>query len=93
LPCIVSDNPYAYYARVAQLLNPPPPTPAGIIRCRWSESQLRSERQRRAGAFIGKDVSVGEHCVIGPGCIIGDGVRLGAGSGCSMATSPSTQAA
>ena len=80
LPCIVSDNPYAYYARVAQLLNPPPQTPAGIHPAAVSESQLDPSVSVAAGAIIGKDVSVGEHCVIGPACILGDGVRLGAHS-------------
>lgn len=79
-PCIVSDNPYAYFARVAQMLNPLPRTPAGIHPAALSESKLDPSVSVAAGAVIGKDVSIGDHCVIGPACILGDGVRLGAHS-------------
>jgi UDP-3-O-[3-hydroxymyristoyl] glucosamine N-acyltransferase len=77
LPCIVSDNPYAYYARVAQLLNPPPQIPAGIHPAAVVESELDPSISVAAGAHVGKNVRIGRNCVIGPGCILGDGVALG----------------
>jgi len=80
LPCIVSDNPYGYYARVSQLLNPPPPMPAGIHPAATVESRLEPSVSVAAGAFVGKDVRIGAGCVIGPGCRIGDGVAIGAHS-------------
>jgi len=63
-PRIVADNPYVYYARVAQLLYPvrtpePPIHPAAVI---------------------GRDVTLGEGVVIHAGCVIGDGVSIGDGS-------------
>lgn len=77
LPCIVSDNPYAYFARVAQLLNPLPQIPAGIHPTAVVETELDPSISVAAGAYVGKNVQVGRNCVIGPGCILGDGVALG----------------
>lgn len=78
LPCIVSDNPYAYYARVAQLLNPPLQAPPGIHPTAVVGTKLDPSVSVGAGAYIGKDVKIGESCIIGPGCVIGEGVVLGA---------------
>ncbi len=80
LPCIVSDNPYAYYARVAQALNPPPQIPAGIHPAAVVESALDPSISVAAGAYVGKNVRVGRNSVVGPGCILGDGCSLGAHS-------------
>ncbi|MBZ0125657.1 MAG: UDP-3-O-(3-hydroxymyristoyl)glucosamine N-acyltransferase [Rhodocyclaceae bacterium] len=77
LPCIVSDNPYAYYARVAQLLNPPQQFPGGIHPTAVVETTLHPSICVGAGAYVGKDVRIGEGSVIGPSCILGDGVELG----------------
>lgn len=79
-PCIVSDNPYAYYARVAQLLNPPSLVPSGVHPASVVESRLDSGISVGAGAYVGRDVDIGEGCIIGPGCVVGDGVVLGAQS-------------
>ena len=79
-PCIVSDNPYAYFARVAQLLNPPRRHPAGIHPSSTVASELDDSVSVAAGAQVGRNVQIGEHSVVGPGCIIGDGVVLGAHS-------------
>lgn len=75
---IVSDNPYAYFARVAQLLNPPPQFPGGIHPSAVVETKLHPSICVGAGAYIGKDACIGEGSVIGPGCVLADGVELGA---------------
>ncbi len=77
LPCIVSDNPYAYYARVAQLLNTPPRAPSGIHPSAVVETELDQSVSIGAGTYVGKNVKIGGDSVIGPGCSIGDGVTLG----------------
>jgi len=77
LPCIVSDNPYAYYARVAQLLNPPRQESPGIHPSAVVETSLAPGVSVGAGTFIGKDVKIGEGSAIGSGCVIGEGVSLG----------------
>lgn len=80
LPCIVSNNPYAYYARVAQLLNPPPQAPSGIHPTAVVDSKLDPSVSVGAGTYIGMDAVIGESTLIGPGCVIGAGVVLGPGS-------------
>ncbi len=77
LPCIVSDNPYAYYARVAQLLNPSWREASGIHPKAVVETILDPSVSVGAGTCVGKDVRIGKASVIGPGCIIGEGVAMG----------------
>src|SRR5262245_37514097 len=66
LPRIVSDNPYAYFARVSQLFNPlllqAPGVPPGAVAA--------------GSARIGKGVSIGPGCVVGEGVTIGDDTCL-----------------
>lgn len=71
-PCsvLLSDNPYATYARAAQLLHPPPERPAGV-----HPSALIDE-----GVALGRDVHVGANAVIESQARIGDGAVIGAGS-------------
>ena len=80
LPCIASDNPYAYYARVAQLLNPSPQTPSGIHPSAVVESKLDQSVSIGAGVYVGKGVTIGTGSDIGPGCSIGNDVTLGSQS-------------
>jgi UDP-3-O-[3-hydroxymyristoyl] glucosamine N-acyltransferase len=67
---LVTANPYATYARIAQLLNPEPTFAAG----------------RHASAVVADDAQVdptawvGPHCHVGSGCSVGPGVYLGPGS-------------
>lgn len=77
LPCIVSDNPYAYFARLAQLLNPPPPAIPGIHSAAVVESDLEPSISIGPGTHVGRDVIIGKGSIIGPGCVIGDGVTIG----------------
>lgn len=74
---IVTGNPYAYYARVAQLLNPSSRPEAGISRLAFVGSDLPPSVHVAAAAVVGVGVSMGEGCVIHAGAVIGDGVSLG----------------
>ena len=69
IPRIVCANPYAYYAKVAALLNPPERGPAGV----HPSAVVAPDAQVAASAGIGPLVS------IGPGARIGSGARIGAG--------------
>jgi UDP-3-O-[3-hydroxymyristoyl] glucosamine N-acyltransferase len=81
-PCarLVSDNPYAAFARIAHLLNPPPALEPGIdatARIDASASVAGSASVGpyaviEAGARIGERAQVGAHCVVGPQSVIGD---------------------
>lgn len=75
--CIVTDDPYGYYARVAQWLHPAARPAPGIHAAATVSSTLPSSASVAAGACIGRDVRMGEHVSIGPGCVIGDGVEIG----------------
>ena len=77
---IVTGNPYAYYARVATLLNPVPPAAPGIHPAAVVASALPASASVGAHVSIGREVTLGEGIVIHPGCVIGDGVTIGAGS-------------
>jgi UDP-3-O-[3-hydroxymyristoyl] glucosamine N-acyltransferase len=63
-PCIVCADPYAYFARVAQLLDPTPRPQPGV----------------HPSAVVAADARLGEAVSIGPGCVIGAGVSIGAAS-------------
>jgi len=65
LPRIVTDNPYAYFARVSQLFNPTV-TQAGI----------HPSAVIAPGAKLGEGVSIGAGCVVGEGVEIGEGSCL-----------------
>lgn len=69
LPRIVTDNPYAYYARVTALLNPGPAIVAGVA----PSASLASD------VILGTGVSIGEHAVIASGAVLGDMAIVGAG--------------
>lgn len=80
LPRIVCRNPYAYYARLATLLNPPAPTAPGVHPSAVCASLVPGSASIGAHVSIGKGVELGEGVVIHPGCVIGDGVVIGDGS-------------
>ncbi|MBK7645890.1 MAG: UDP-3-O-(3-hydroxymyristoyl)glucosamine N-acyltransferase [Betaproteobacteria bacterium] len=79
-PRIVTANPYAYYARVATLLNPSVVTSNGIHASALVDSILPDSVSVRQNVCIGRDVIIGENVTIHAGCVIGDGVSIGEGS-------------
>lgn len=80
LPRIVTDNPYAYFARVSSLLNPATIPLAGVHPTAIVDATASVPPSASVGAYavIGKGVQIGERVVIGPGSTIGDHVTLGA---------------
>ena len=78
--CIVTANPYAYYARVASLLNPLQAGFCGVHPSAAVDSVVPESVSIGAQVCIGRDVELGDNVVIHAGCVIGDGVRIGAGS-------------
>ena len=79
-PRIVTANPYAYYARVAGLLNPEAAVVRGVHPSAVSESELPASVMVGPQVSIGKNVALGENVRIHAGCVIGDGVTIGADS-------------
>lgn len=79
LPRIVTANPYAYFARVAQLLNPiSAPSPgvhsSAVIQ---EDADVPVTAYIAAQAVIGRHVKLGNNVSIGPGCVVGDHVSIG----------------
>ena len=79
-PRIVTANPYAYYARVAALLNPPQLGFSGVDASAVLRSPVPASCSVGPHVTIGKSVVIGENVVLHAGCVIGDGVEIGDGS-------------
>ena len=79
-PRIVTGDPYAYYARVAGLLNPDRTGFSGVHPSVASGSPLPASAAVGPHVSIGRGVVLGEDVVIHPGCVIGDDVSIGDGS-------------
>jgi len=79
-PCIVTDHPYVYFARLLTLLHPEPPFRAGVDRTAVIEPSAKVSRLASIGpgAVIGRGAAIGPGARIGAGCVIGGGVRVGA---------------
>jgi len=80
LPRIVAADPYVYFARVSQLLNPLRLPAPGAALSAVVASEVPASVSIGAGASIGAGVVLGEAVVIGPGCHVGEGVHIGDGS-------------
>ncbi len=78
---LVSDNPYAAYARIAADLYPEPAFEPGIHAAASVDPSAVVDASSRveAGAVLGPGVRVGPGCLVGPGSVIGRDVVLGAG--------------
>lgn len=79
LPRIVTDNPYAYFARVSMLLNPTAASASGIHPSAVVDAtaSVPASASVDAHAVIGRGVRIGEFAVIGAGAVIGDHVIIG----------------
>lgn len=77
---IVAEDPYLYFARVAQLFHPPRLPDPGVDASARVYSPVPASVSVGPGATVGADVVIGEHVVIGAGCHVGDGACIGDGS-------------
>ena len=79
LPRIVSDNPYAYFAKVSALLNPLPEARPGVHSAAviGAGAQIDPTASIAATAVIGEGTTIGAHSVIGAGCCIGANTVIG----------------
>lgn len=83
-PVLVAANPYATYARIAQVLHPLPAAAPGRHPSSVVEPSAQVAESAHIGplAYIGARVVVGERAYVGPGCVveadseIGDDTRL-----------------
>jgi UDP-3-O-[3-hydroxymyristoyl] glucosamine N-acyltransferase len=76
---LVSKNPYAAYARVAQFLHPEPVATPGVHASAVVDATARIAASAHVGpqAVIEAGVTLGERAVIGAGCVLGAGAAIG----------------
>jgi UDP-3-O-[3-hydroxymyristoyl] glucosamine N-acyltransferase len=80
-PAILTPQPYLYYARVAQWLNPPPEAVPGIHPSATVDAaSIAKSASIGAQVWIGRGAQIGENVIIGANCSIGEGVVIGAGT-------------
>ena len=76
---ILSDDPYATYARMAAVVCPPPQYAAGIHPTAVVDAGavVAETAHVAANAVIGSGCRIGRNCYVGPGSFIGEDVTLG----------------
>lgn len=80
--CIITNDPYVYYARAAALIVPHMPVHSGV----HPDATVALSAEVDDGAWIGPravigaGAKIGAESFVGPGCVIGDGVEIGAGT-------------
>lgn len=76
---IVTDNPYLYFARVSQLLNPLPPVRSGVHSSAVVEPGALIEDGAEIGAlsYVGAGARIGANAVIAPRCYVGPNAEVG----------------
>ena len=79
---LISDNPYATYARVAALLNPAPAARPGIHPSAVVADDCHVDPSASIGPLcvIDAGVEIASGVVIGPGCVLGRGALVGEGT-------------
>ncbi len=79
VPVLVSDNPYACYARAVALLYPQETVSAGIHASAMVHPEAMVDAAARvdAGAVVAAGAQIGPAVQIGPGCVVGEGVVIG----------------
>lgn len=71
--CLITADPYLYYAKITALFHPLPKSKAG------SKAGIAASAVISASAQVSATADIGEQVVIGAGCVIGDEVVVGAG--------------
>lgn len=78
-PRIVADNPYAYFARVSALFNPPPAADPGVHPSAvvHPDAHVAPDASIGANAVVERGARVSAGSVVGAGCVIGAGSVIG----------------
>jgi UDP-3-O-[3-hydroxymyristoyl] glucosamine N-acyltransferase len=76
---LVTRNPYATYARIAQLLYPVPPVVAGRHPSAIVEPDAEVDPSARidAHAYVGRRARIGRRVIVGPGSVVLEGADIG----------------
>jgi UDP-3-O-[3-hydroxymyristoyl] glucosamine N-acyltransferase len=78
-PLIVCDNPYAYFGRVSDFLNPPEGLVPGVHPTAVVDVSAQVHPSACIGALasIASEAVIGARTLLGPGCHVGARVRIG----------------
>jgi UDP-3-O-[3-hydroxymyristoyl] glucosamine N-acyltransferase len=76
---IVTDNPYAYYARTVALFHPPRKAAAGVHPSACVDSTAQVARTAEIGPFavVAAGARIGERASVGAGSVVGEGASVG----------------
>jgi len=77
---ILTPQPYLYYARVAQWLNPVPMPASGVHPSAVVEGEVAPTASIGPHVWVGRGAKIADGVVIAANCSIGAGVDIGAGS-------------
>jgi len=82
VPALVGPNPYAAFARIAQVLHPQPAVTPGIHPSAVVDPRADVARDAAVGpqAVVEAGVVIGPRALVGPGCVVMHGARVGADS-------------
>jgi UDP-3-O-[3-hydroxymyristoyl] glucosamine N-acyltransferase len=80
LPRIICADPYAYFARVSNLFNPPRQAVAGAHPTAVIDRLATVDPTAEIGplCIVGSGARIGRNCIVGAGCVIGDDASIGA---------------
>jgi UDP-3-O-[3-hydroxymyristoyl] glucosamine N-acyltransferase len=78
LPKLITDRPYAAFARVAALLHPPAPVASGVHSSAQIDPSASVAQTASIGAYalIGPRAAIGERVVVGAHCVVGAGAQI-----------------
>ncbi len=78
LPKIITDNPYAYFAKLSQLLNPGHNAIIGVHASAAIDESIKLPDDCSIGAnvVLQANVSIGNHVTIGAGCVVEHNVTI-----------------
>jgi len=79
VPALVAANPYATYARIAQVLHPEPPFVGGVHPSAVVEAGAEVDPTAWVGpgAYLGRGARIGARTFVGPGSVVLDDAVLG----------------
>ena len=80
VPALIAGNPYATYARIAQVLHPEPAFAGGRHASAVVEEGAAIDPSAwiGAGTYVGRGVRIGARSYVGQGCVILDDAMVGA---------------
>ncbi len=80
VPAVVTKNPYLYFARVSQWMNPMPAVVGSIHPSAVIDGVVDASAHVAAHSYIGVGVTIGARASIGPNCSVLAGATIGSGT-------------